>query len=184
MAAMTIERHDVRTDTRFDGLFAHLYPELFGLVYRVLGDRMETEDVVQESFLKLSDETQLLARQDAEVAAWLRRVGLNLAFNRLRSAKRASARLERIGRLEAGDDAAADNGPPAELLRREERDAVRRALAEVPERQRECLLLRHSGYSYAEIAASLGIALGSVGVLLARAEHAFRAQYRRLDTHP
>jgi RNA polymerase sigma-70 factor (ECF subfamily) len=184
MAAMTIERHDVRTDTRFDGLFAHLYPELFGLVYRVLGDRMETEDVVQETFLKLSDEAELLARPDADVTAWLRRVGLNLAFNRLRSARRASARLQRIGRLQVGDAAALENSPPGELLRREERDAVRRALAEVPERQRECLLLRHSGYSYAEIAASLGVAVGSVGVLLARAEHAFRAHYRRLDSRP
>jgi RNA polymerase sigma factor (sigma-70 family) len=63
------------------------------------------------------------------------------------------------------------------------RAAVRRALAEVPERQRECLLLRHSGYSYAEIAETLGIAIGSVGVLLARAEHAFRTTYRR-QTHP
>jgi len=63
------------------------------------------------------------------------------------------------------------------------RAAVRRALAEVPERQRECLLLRHSGYSYAEIAATLDLAVGSVGVLLARAEHTFRTTYRR-QTHP
>jgi RNA polymerase sigma-70 factor (ECF subfamily) len=42
------------------------------------------------------------------------------------------------------------------------------------------LLLRHAGYSYAEIAATLEVAVGSVGVLLARAEHAFRASYERL----
>ena len=42
-------------------------------------------------------------------------------------------------------------------------------------------LLRHSGYSYTEIAATLGIAVGSVGVLLARAESAFRVHYRRLE---
>jgi RNA polymerase sigma-70 factor (ECF subfamily) len=65
------------------------------------------------------------------------------------------------------------------LVRLEDQAEVRRALAEVPERQRECLLLRHSGYSYAEIAATLGIAVGSVGVLLARAEQAFGATYRR-----
>ena len=64
-------------------------------------------------------------------------------------------------------------------LRQEEQAEVRRALAELPERQRTCLLLRHSGYSYAEIAATLGVATGSVGVLLARGEQAFRAIYRR-----
>jgi RNA polymerase sigma factor (sigma-70 family) len=168
--------------SRFDALFAQFYPELFGLLYRVLGDRMDTEDTLQETFLKLADEAELQARPDDEVGAWLRRVGLNMAFNRLRSAKRSQARLERVGRLERSDDdvVQADPSSPATVVvRREEREAVRRALAEVPERQRDCLLLRHSGYSYAEIAATLGIAVGSVGVLLARAEHAFRTHYRR-----
>ena len=168
--------------TRFDALFLRFYSELFGLVYRVLGDRMETEDTLQEAFLKLSDDAGLQARPDAEVGAWLRRVAINLAFNRLRSAKRARARLERVGRLDRNDEEPADSdmvGPASLLVRHEEQAAVRQALAEVPERQRECLLLRHSGYSYAEIAMTLGIAVGSVGVLLARAEHAFRATYRR-----
>jgi RNA polymerase sigma factor (sigma-70 family) len=176
----------ISSATRFDSLFSQFYSELFGLVYRVLGDRMETEDTLQETFLKLSDAQDLQARPDGEVGAWLRRVALNLAFNRLRSAKRSRARLERVGRLERSDEEPLENeltGPSGSVVRQEERAAVRRALAEVPERQRECLLLRHSGYSYAEIAATLDLAIGSVGVLLARAEHAFRATYRR-QTHP
>ncbi|HEY0581230.1 MAG TPA: sigma-70 family RNA polymerase sigma factor [Chloroflexota bacterium] len=168
--------------SRFDTLFGHFYAELFGLTYRVLGDRMETEDTLQEAFFKLSEDTTLQARPDSEVGAWLRRVALNLAFNRLRSAKRSRARLEKVGRLERSDEQVFDNeggGPSNTVVRQEEQAAVRRALAEVPERQRECLLLRHSGYSYAEIAETLGLAVGSVGVLLARAEHAFRTIYRR-----
>jgi DNA-directed RNA polymerase specialized sigma24 family protein len=39
--------------------------------------------------------------------------------------------------------------------------------------------MRHAGYSYLEIAATLGIAVGSVGVLLARAERTFRETYGR-----
>src|SRR5437667_10039065 len=89
--------------TRFDSLFTQFYLELFGLVYRVLGDRMETEDTLQEAFLKLSHDSALQSRPDGEVGAWLRRVGLNQAFNRLRSARRARARLERVGRLEGAD---------------------------------------------------------------------------------
>ena len=170
---------------RFEALFSRFYPDLYGLVYRVLGDAMETEDTLQEVFLKLADEADLQARPDAEIGAWLRRVGLNLAFNRLRSARRARARIDRIGRLERSDEEPTEGdhvGPPGVVIRVEERAAVRRALAEVPERQRECLLLRHSGYSYAEIAATLGIAIGSVGVLLARAERSFRTHYRRQDS--
>ncbi|MCA1644344.1 MAG: sigma-70 family RNA polymerase sigma factor [Chloroflexi bacterium] len=168
--------------TRFDALFQRFYAELFGLVYRVLSDRMETEDTLQEAFLKLSEETVVQARPEDEVGAWLRRVAINLAFNRLRSARRARARLERVGRLERRDEEPIDSdlrGPSGLVVRKEERAAVSRALAEVSERQRDCLLLRHSGYSYAEIAMTLGIAIGSVGVLLARAEHAFRTTYWR-----
>src|SRR5205807_768957 len=67
--------------TRFDSLFQSFYAELFGLIYRVLGDRMETEDTLQDAFLKLSDDAALQARPDGEVGAWLRRVAINLAFN-------------------------------------------------------------------------------------------------------
>jgi RNA polymerase sigma-70 factor (ECF subfamily) len=184
MATMTISRAGVQPVTRFDALFTRFYPELFGLVYRVLGDPMETEDTLQETFLKLADEPTLQTHPDTEVAAWLRRVAMNLAFNRLRSARRGRARLQSVGRMERHDTEPLESdltGPSGVVLRGEERAAVRRALSEVPERQRECLLLRHSGYSYAEIAETIGVAVGSVGVLLARAEHAFRNAYRRLE---
>src|SRR5581483_3516495 len=113
-----------------------------------------------------------------EVAAWLRRVCLNLSANRRRDAYRAQQRLERAGRLALTEGQGAFGGPAGEAERHETEAEVRRALACLPERQRDCLLLRHSGYAYTEIAATLGVAVGSVGVLLARAEHAFRAAYQ------
>jgi len=134
------------TLSRFDALFAQLYPALFGLVYRVVGDRMETEDTLQEAFLKLADNADLQARPDDEVPARLHGVGLNHAFNSLPAAKGARARRERVGRVENTDPEPADNelsSPEGLVVRHEERTAVRRALDEVPERQRECLLLRH-----------------------------------------
>ncbi|MBV9578009.1 MAG: sigma-70 family RNA polymerase sigma factor [Chloroflexi bacterium] len=169
---------------RFDALFTRFYPDLFGLVYRVLGDRMEVEDTLQETFLRLAGAPALQIRPDDEVGAWLRRVGLNLAFNRARAARRARERLQRVGRLEHPPNTVvpSDTGSAsAQLERDEQRATVRRALVGVPERQRECLLLRYSGYSYAEIASTLGIARGSVGVLLARAESAFRVNYQKLE---
>src|SRR5215216_5359373 len=179
MAALTEMTQTVPAPAdRFEALFGRFYPELYALLYRVLGERMASEDIVQDAFLKLSDSVELHSRPDAEVGAWLRRVALNLAFNRLRGERRARARLERVGSLETDTHDDADS-PASVMLRVEEQVEVRRALSEVPERQRECLLLRHSGYSYAEIAATLGVAVGSVGVLLARAEQAFRATYRR-----
>jgi RNA polymerase sigma-70 factor, ECF subfamily len=169
------------TRERFEALFRARYRELHGLCYRLLGDHAEAEDVVQEAFLKL-DGHAVLDRPDEEVAAWLRRVCLNATYNRLRGQRRASARLDRAGRLERADDeAGGDGGPLLDVLRAEQQRAVRRALAALPERQRACLLLRHAGFSYAEIAATLDLAVGSVGVLLARGERAFRDAYLDRD---
>ena len=165
---------------RFTGVFRERYRELYGLGYRLLGDHGEAEDVVQETFLRL-DGQPVLERPDEEVAAWLRRVCLNTAYNRLRGQRRAAARLERAGRADRADEEAdAGATPLLDVLRAEKQRAVRQALASLPERQRACLLLRHAGYSYAEIAATLDLAVGSVGVLLARGERAFRDAY--LDT--
>lgn len=159
---------------RFDALFRRFYPELRALAWRVLGDREEAEEAAADALAKLAS-APVLQRPDAEVGAWLRRVCLNNSFNRARSRRRAWARLERVARLEPPTDGA--SSPLVTILRRQEQAEVREALAHLPERQRACLLLRHSGYRYVEIAVTLGIAVGSVGVTLARAERAFRAMY-------
>jgi RNA polymerase sigma-70 factor (ECF subfamily) len=162
---------------RFVAVFRERYRDLYGLGYRLLGDHGEAEDVVQETFLKL-DGHPVLERPDEEVAAWLRRVCLNTAYNRLRGQRRATERLDRAARADRADDETDTSASPLlDVLRTEQQQAVRRALASLPERQRACLLLRHAGYSYAEIAATLDLAVGSVGVLLARGERAFRDAY-------
>jgi RNA polymerase sigma factor (sigma-70 family) len=174
----------------FDELFERFYASLYGLAYRLLGDRLEAEDTVQETFLKLSlnldqadARTSLRGHAEAEVGAWLRRVCLNLGSNHLRERRRSQARLERVGRLAAAEpDPSVFVGPAQAFLQREQQREVREALQNLPERQRNCLLLRYSGHSYAEIAETLGIATGSVGVLLARAERAFRDSYPLEDS--
>ena len=161
---------------RFEGLFRQFYPGLVVAADRLLADRADAEDVVQEAFLKLAADP-VLGRPDTEVHAWLRRVTLNLGLNRLRSRARVRSRMQEAAHLlGAAPDAGSSlgDGPLARLVRTEQRDAVRRCLEALPERQRLCLLLRHSGFAYAEIAAALGLAEGSVGVLLGRAERRFR----------
>src|SRR5687767_10945307 len=84
---------------RFDHLFVHYYPEMYGLARMVLGERGESEDAVQEAFVRLIV-APIRDRPDDEVRAWLRRVCLNLSFNRVRDQRRARDRIERVGRLE------------------------------------------------------------------------------------
>jgi len=64
---------------RFDELFRRLYPRLYDLSHRLLVDRWEAEDVVQEAFLRLVG-AAVIDRPDQEVEAWLRRVCVNLGY--------------------------------------------------------------------------------------------------------
>jgi RNA polymerase sigma factor (sigma-70 family) len=160
-------------EDRFEQVFRRAYPRLVGLAWRVVRDRSAAEDVAQEALARLA-EAAILQRPDDEVDAWLTRVCMNRACSTLRSRSRASDRDDRAGRR----DAVTVGGDPAgDVVAREERDAVRAALAQLPDRQRIVLVLRHDGYRYAEIAEAVGVSPGSVGTLLARAERAFRLAF-------
>ena len=158
---------------RLESIMRSARSSLLTLVRRVV-DHSEAEDVVQEAFVRLTDDP-VLERPDGEIIAWLRRTSLNLAFNRARDVGRWRARAERAELAEPSD-------PAVEAVRSEERAMVRAVLDELPEKQRSCLLLRHAGYSYLEIAETLDMAAGSVGTTLARAERAFKDKY--LHAHP
>ena len=160
-------------EDRFEQLFRRAYPRLVGLAWQVVRDRGMAEDVAQEALARLAD-AAILDRPDTEVDAWLTRVCLNRAFNMLRTRRRASDREVRAARREPVVDA---GDPGDDVVAGEDRVAVRDALAVLPQRQRMVLVLRHSGYAYSEIAAAVGVAPGSVGTLLARAERAFRVAY-------
>lgn len=159
---------------RFEQVFRRSYPRLVGLAWRVLRDRGTAEDVAQESLARLAD-AAVLDRPDHEVEAWLTRVCLNRAANALRGRRRFAEREDRAGRREPPTEA---QDPAGAVVADEDRDTVRTALAVLPERQRMVLVLRHSGYRYDEIAAAIGVAPGSIGTLLARAEQAFRTAFR------
>jgi RNA polymerase sigma-70 factor (ECF subfamily) len=105
-------------------------------------------------------------------------VATNLGLNALRARRRRRLYEEQAGSLalqEVGSDDPADA-----LERKQERQRVRRVLAQMKPRSAQLLVLRHSGLRYAEIAAALEIAPASVGALLARAEAEFEKRYQQL----
>jgi RNA polymerase sigma-70 factor (ECF subfamily) len=177
----------------FDALFKAHYQEIYRLLYRITGTREEAEDLAQETFLRLHKASYLWDRMQlpgehrhpglsagggtGNVRAWLYRVASNLAFNLLRGEGRRRRRQEAVARqvvVQGGQEA----DPAETAMRTDERTAVHRALAALPQQQAQLLLLRHAGLSYRELAEALGIALGSVGTMLARAEAAFARIYQ------
>ncbi len=159
----------------FEQLFRRYYEPVRRLVYRTVADDALADDLVQETFLTLYTRPPQLQLDDEAVRAWLYRVALNRGYNALRSRRRSEDRLLRLYEPEAESD------PEAEALRGEERERVRAALALLPERQAKLLLLRQEeGLKYAEIAAILEVAPGSIGTLLVRAERAFELAWKQL----
>ncbi len=160
----------------FDALFLAHYEEVYRLLYRIVGTREEAEDVAQETFLRLAHQ-RFGSGREHNVRAWLYRVASNLAFNALRGQGRRRRREEQT--VYAVTTPGSLPPDPAEAAAQaDERAAVRRTLARLPERQAQLLLLRHAGLSYRELAEALAVAPGSVGTLLARAEAAFEKAWR------
>jgi len=173
-----LERLRTGDEAAFTSLFERHWDAVCRLLIRLTGDADAAGDLAQEVFVQLYRKPPL--NEDVPLRAWLFRVALNRGYNALRADRRRRTREETV----AGDPTGvpADGAAGVETLeeianRAEERESVRQVLLRLSERQRDCLVLRANGLSYAEIAVAIGVAPGSVGTLLARAERAFKAEY-------
>ncbi len=159
----------VRPD--LETVFRRDYGLVVGVAARVLGSRDGAEDVAQEVFLSFGRS----AVPAAEARGWLSVAAAHTALNALRSGRRRADREESVA---VGSPTVVDDVAEA-VVTREERDRVRAALARLPTKQSTALVLRHSGLSYAEVAAALGLSPGSVGTTVRRAESALREEMVR-----
>jgi RNA polymerase sigma factor (sigma-70 family) len=162
--AISIPRPDL------EQIFRSSYPRVVAVAARVLGTRENAEDVAQEVFLTFSRTSV----PGAEAVGWLCVAAAHTALNHLRSGRRRAHREEAAGPHDPVEPDVADT-----VVARDERRRVRSALARLPRKQAVALVLRHSGLSYAEVAAALGISPSSVGTTVRRAESALREELNR-----
>jgi RNA polymerase sigma-70 factor, ECF subfamily len=151
------------------------YQRIVGMVSRLTGDRGKAEDVAGEIFCKLAKRPSALGGRE-DLTAWIYRVATNAGFDALRTENRRRKREEAAG-AETVRSAHAE-GALDGVLRTERQERVRDVLAELKPRDAQLLLLRSSGSPYKEIAEAAGVAPGSVGTLLARAEAEFERLFR------
>ena len=160
----------VRSD--LDEVFRRDYVLVVGVAARVLGSQDQAEDVAQDVFLAFNRSSV----PAAEARGWLSVAAAHTALNLLRAGRRRASREEHVAT--GGDPVVADVADAVVTL--EERSLVRSALAELPRKQAVALVLRHSGLSYADVAAALDLSPTSVGTTVRRAEAALR---KELDRH-
>ncbi|MGY2128307.1 sigma-70 family RNA polymerase sigma factor [Blastococcus sp. SYSU DS0617] len=162
-------RGALRSD--LDAVFRREYQRVVAVAARVLGSRDQAEDVAQEVFLAFNRSSV----PASEAGGWLSVAAAHTALNLIRSGRRRAT----------NEETAAAAVPPVvpdvaeDVVTLEERSRVRAALARLPHKQAVALVLRHSGLSYAEVAAALDLSPGSVGTTVRRAESALRKELTR-----
>jgi RNA polymerase sigma-70 factor (ECF subfamily) len=159
-AARLIVRSAQGDQEAFARLYDMLSPRVFGLILRVLVDRAQSEEVLQEVFLEVWQSADRFAANRGQGRTWVLTIAHRRAVDRVRSAQSSTDRDRRIG---ARDLDVPHDGVPEQVELRIEGRRVARAVAALPEVQREAISLAYfGGYSQSEIAALVGAPLGTI----------------------
>lgn len=146
-------------------------PRLLALASRMLGDADEARDVAQESFLRIWKQAAQWRSGQARFDTWLHRVALNLCYDRLR--RRKAQPLAQEDEPSEPVDTAPLPDEQLEASARSEHMAA--ALAALPDRQREAIVLQYyQELSNIEAAALLDISVDALESLLSRARRNLR----------
>lgn len=152
-------------------LTEQLLPGALRQAWRILGDRTEAEDVAQDAMLRLWRQAADWRAGEARVSTWLYRVVHNLCIDRIRR-RRPSVAVE-----DAPEPVDPEPSVLTRMARSETGRTVAAAIAELPERQRQAVVLRHfEGWSNPQIGEALDCSVEAVESLLARARRALAAR--------
>jgi len=159
----------------FELLVRRHQQRVFGLLMRMLGDRDEALDAAQETFLNLHRHGHRF-RREARWSTFVYRVAVNAALNRRRNLGRRRAHLEALSQQEAaGALPGAPASPESAALSGELRARVQAEILALPPALRAPVILYDiEGLPYAEIAATLNIAEGTVKSRIHRARQTLR----------
>jgi RNA polymerase sigma factor (sigma-70 family) len=148
-------------------------PRVLAYAMRLLsGDRAEAEDVAQETMLRLWRVAPSWRQGEAKVTTWAYRVATNLCIDRQRSRQRKG----QVALDDAPEVADHAQGADGRMLEADRMAALNEALAALPKRQRQAVVLRHlEGMTNPEIAAIMEIGVEAVESLTARGKRALAA---------
>ena len=160
----------------FDAIVERHRRTVYQVCYRFVNNHEDASDLAQETFVRAWKGLRNFKGESA-LSTWLYRIAVNVSLNRV-SAKRLDVEAIEDDRfVDTASDAPGDS-----LLRGERAAAVRRAIAQLPEKQRATLILRtYQELSHQEIADILG---SSVGAVKANFFHALANLKKILGSEP
>lgn len=153
-------------------MYSATFEDLVRFLYRKVWDPDRARDLAQEAFVRGLDQ------EPDDPRAWLFTVAGNLARDEARTAIR---RKQHLALIKSETNPHAREDPERELEKKEQISAVRRALDQLSDRDREVLLLWDAGFDYAAIAAETGLSPKAVGTTLARARRRLVDEHGKLE---
>ena len=176
-AAMTDERQWIALardgDTGAFGELVKVYKDpILRYLYKLTGDVEKASDLTQDTFLKAYQNLNSI-RSDSAFKPWLYRIATRTVHSEWRR-----ARLRVFIRFDG--EKSPDGKLTEDTIKNfEEKIAVHNALQDVPQNQRECLVLHFvEGFKYREIAVTLGISEEAVRKRVARGKEIFKDAYK------
>lgn len=152
---------------------------LYGLILRILRDRAEAEEVLQEAFLQVWTRSDTFDASLGSPGAWLVRIARNRAIDRLRSMSSRSRVLEAASAEHPGPQ---EDDPEAHAAGRETQRAVVRALEALPLPQRALIEQAYFlGLTQSELAERFGLPLGTVKTRIRSAMATLREQLQHVS---
>jgi RNA polymerase sigma-70 factor (ECF subfamily) len=177
-------------ESAFRELVRRYQRPVFSLVYRMVRDREIAEDLAQETFVKVLNAIDSY-RPEHKFSSWIFKIANNAAIDHLRRREpdllsldgapdATSAHRQEATALQVRDRT---ESPLEELEARELGSHIERAIARLRPEYRACIMLRHiEGRPYEEIAAILGLPLGTVKTYIHRARADLRDLLEPLRT--
>lgn len=153
-------------------LYLRFADNVYGFTRSIVADDHEAEDIVQQVFARMITAIRTYESRGVPFSAWLLRIARNMAIDHLRRQRAVPCEHTELD----GDVREADTSLAL---------ALRDSLAELPDGQREVVVLRHvAGWSHAEIAARLERTEHSVHALHHRGRRTLMARLTQRDAAP
>lgn len=184
-----VERLKRRDEAAFNELITLYQGRIYRLLFRMLGDAAEAEDLAQEVFITVFKSIDGF-RGDSKLSTWLYRVATNHCKNRIkylqRRARGKKKEFDEIAEHEAIESATMNPSSsiarPDQVVEAYEKEQIlKEAIASLDDDHRELVVLRDIEHmTYEQIQEITGLAEGTVKSRLHRARHALREKVRRL----
>ncbi|MBX5456147.1 MAG: sigma-70 family RNA polymerase sigma factor [Thermogemmatispora sp.] len=181
-------QHELPETTRsFEELVRRYTQRIYTLVFRIVANREEAEDITQDVLLKAYHSLPQL-KHPAQFSTWLYRMATNAALDSLERRRRHpwAAPIEQASEQAQPSPAAAVSlaHPEEQLLRNELRDCINTVLCTLEREQAQILVMRElEELSYDDIARTLDVSLGAIKMRLHRARLAFQRLFLKLCSH-